>query len=382
MHISALPYSLAILWRDRRRFLAAVLAVAFSAVLITVQTGLLLGIVVCSSAPIDESTADIWVTTNDVRGLSLACPFPESWRLRVAAQPEIERTETYLLGTASWHRPARSSSEVCLIVGSPTDEGSLGMIRQLSPEVRGRLNEPGAVVVEEWDLPNLGLHTGTDEIAEINMQRVRVVGTIRGFQGPNFSYVFCSLQTARMLLPHFQHRPDLTLFVLARCRHPGDTAPVVERLRRLYPEMGVHASDEFSRSVRWYWLFRSKAGTVLVCTTALALLVGLVVTSQTLYAAVVASLREYAVLDALGLPRWRLVMLVLAESFWIGVAGLLLSLPVILFLSEAALLIRTRVLLPPWTLVATPLLTLTMALLSGAWALRPLRQVEPATLLR
>ena len=39
MHISALPYSLAILWRDRRRFLAAVLAVAFSAVLITVQTG-------------------------------------------------------------------------------------------------------------------------------------------------------------------------------------------------------------------------------------------------------------------------------------------------------------------------------------------------------
>jgi len=52
------------------------------------------------------------------------------------------------------------------------------------------------------------------------------------------------------------------------------------------------------------------------CTVVLALVVGLAVTSQTLYAAAVASLREYAVLDALGIPRWRLAALVLATSFW------------------------------------------------------------------
>jgi putative ABC transport system permease protein len=131
-----------------------------------------------------------------------------------------------------------------------------------------------------------------------------------------------------------------------------------------------------------YWLFRTKAGNVMVCTAVLALLVGLVVTSQTLYAAVVASLREYAVLDALGIPRWRLAALVVAESFWIGVAGIVLAFPAIIILDKAVLLIQTQVVLAPWILIVTPVLTLAIAVLSGLWALRPLRHIEPATLLR
>src|SRR5262249_37652172 len=159
---------------------------------------------------------------------------------------EVERAEPYLLGPASWHLPARSSSDVCLVIGSQVDEGSLGIIRQLPPEVRARLNEPGAVVVDEWALTNLGLTARKENFAEINLRRVRVVGTVQGFQAPNYHYVFCSLETARMLLPVYEQRPDLTLFVLARCREAGDVPRVVARLRRLHPEMGVHASEEFS----------------------------------------------------------------------------------------------------------------------------------------
>ncbi len=49
---------------------------------------------------------------------------------------------------------------------------------------------------------------------------------------------------------------------------------------------------------RMYWLTQTNAGIGMGFTAALALLVGLVVTSQTLYAATAASLREYAVLRA------------------------------------------------------------------------------------
>jgi putative ABC transport system permease protein len=377
-----MPYSLAILWRDRNRFLPAVLAVAFSAVLIAVQCGLVLGLLICTSVPIDHARADIWVLTSDAASLPQTYAIPEEWRLRLAEQPEIERTEGYLLGAGSWHKPNQGSGELCYIIGSRLDEDSLGVIQAIPPEARMRLTEPGTVVVDEWDLENLGLSRGVDEVAELNRLSVRVVGTVRGFQGHNFIYVFCSLETARRLVPPFEQRRDLTMCVLARCRNPADAPAVVRRLRAQYPDMGVYTSRQLSRRVQLYWLFRSTGGTVMLCTIVLAVLVGLVVTRQTLYAAVLASLREYAVLDALGIRRLRLVGLVMAQSFWIGALGIVLALPVTFVLSWSAVLIHTRVLLPGVLLLVTTGLTMGMALLSGLSALRPLRHVEPATLLR
>lgn len=381
MRVLRLPYALLILWRDRRRFLPAVLAVTFSAVLIAVQCGLLFGLLVCSSVPVDHASADIWITTPDTTAVGQAQPIPRSWLLRVEKQPEVERVETYLLGYGSWHKPGRGNSETCILIGSRLDDDSLGVIQQISPEIRARLTEPGTVVVDEWDLKNLGLSHGADECAEINGRRVRVVGTVRSVPGLNFAWVFASLETARELLPEAPP-VDKTSFGLVRCRQPEQAAALAARLRAQYPEMGVYTAAEFSRRVRLYWLVRSKGGTVMLCTVILALLVGSVVTSQTLYGAVLASLREYSVLDALGIPRRRLVGLVLAQSLWIGLAGVTVALPVIYLLSGAALLIRTRVLLWDWLVGATLVLTLSMALLSGVSARRSLRGVEPATLLR
>lgn len=377
----SLPYSLAILWRSRSRFLPAVLAVTFSAALIALQGGLLLGLLIYISLPIDHSTADIWITTSDAPSLTLAHPIPEHWLLRIDAQPEVKRAEPYLLGFGSWHKPNQGGAETCCIVGTRLDADSLGAIREVTPRLRVKLSEPGTVVVDEQELSKLGLKHGNDEFTEINQQRVRVVGTVRGFSGFTAPYVFCSLHTARMLLPMFE-QPNLTMHVLAQCHNPQDAPAVVQRLREQYPDMGVYTSEDFSRLSQVHWLLRSSAGTVMICTVVLALLVGLVVTRQTLYAATVAALREYAVLDALGIPRWRLVMLVLAKSFWIGLFGVAIALPLIVSLSRAALLVRTLVLLPDWLMISTALLTLAMALVSGLSALRSLRQLEPATLLR
>ncbi len=375
------PYSLAILLRNRNRYLPAVLAVAFSATLISLQGGLLLGLIIFTSLPIDRSSADLWVTTADGPSLTLTQPIPESWRLRLHSQPEVSRAEPYLQGFASWHKPGQGRQENCCVIGFRLDESSLGVVREIPHEVRDRLGELGAVLVDEQELANLGV-AGPGAFAEVNRRRVRVVGTVRGFRGFTTPYVFCSLSTARSLLPMFHTSPGLTMHVLARCERPADAAEVARRLRTEYPEMGVFTAAEFSLKTRVHWLFKSSAGTVMVCTVGLALLVGLVVTRQTLYAAAAAALREYAVLDALGVPRWRLGGLLVAQSFWIAAAGLALSLPVIVGLSYAAALFHTLVLLPPWLLTFALGVTFLMAVASGVSALRSLRQVEPATLLR
>src|SRR5262249_39640919 len=67
--------------------------------------------------PIDHSQADVWVTTADAPSLTLAQAIPESWLLRVAAQPEVERAEPYLLGFGGWHKPGAGGNEDCCIIG-------------------------------------------------------------------------------------------------------------------------------------------------------------------------------------------------------------------------------------------------------------------------
>ena len=70
-----------------------------------------------------------------------------------------------------------------------------------------------------------------------------------------------------------------------------------------------------------HWLITTKAGIAVGFTALLGLLVGAVVTSQTLYAATAASQREFATLRAMGIPKWRLKLNVLVQSFWVGLFG-------------------------------------------------------------
>jgi putative ABC transport system permease protein len=237
--------------------------------------------------------------------------------------------------------------------------------------------EPDTTVAGVLD--RLGI-AGIGEAVEISNQRVRVVGLTHGVKSLSGPYVFCSLTTARPLLPRLQ-RGQAT-YVLARCRNAADAPAVVQRLREHYSSLSAFTSAEFSLRSRLHWLIKTKAGIAMGCAAVLGLLVGAVVTSQTLYAATAASLKEYAVLRALGIPRWRMVATVLAQSFWVGLIGLALTVPIVLVLVEVAGFLEAKVLLPGWLMGVAAAVTMFMALISGLAALRSLRGVDPATLLR
>src|SRR5207244_8446136 len=120
------------------------------------------------------------------------------------------------------------------------------------------------------------------------------------------------------------------------CHDSADAPAVAERMRGSYPELSIYTNEEFSLRSRLYWLLKTKAGIALGYAAALGLLVGAAVTSQTLYAATAASLREYAVLWALGIPRWRMAVMVMSQAFWVGVVGICLALPVVFLLAQVA----------------------------------------------
>jgi putative ABC transport system permease protein len=384
-----MSYALTTLWYERQRFLPAVLAVAFSAVLIAVQCGLLLGLFSITSIPIDESRADVWVGHPRVPSVDLGRPIPEAWQSYIASLPEIERTEPFMEGFGYWLKPT-GGGELCLVIGTNLAPDSLGAVRQLTALHRTMLYEPGSVVVDEGEFSRLGV-TKKGDTAEILGKRVRIVGTVSGLRSLAGPYVFCSLDTARSIL-----RPptDQATFLLAKCHNKEDAATVVEKLKhydtqltdtaspKRVPKLEAYTQEGFSLQSRLHWLLKTKAGIALGLAAALGLLVGAIVTSQTLYSATLASLKEYAVLRALGIPRWRMRMMVVSQAFWVGVSGAGVAMPAIFILANFGNEVGAKVLLP-WQLLAGAVgVTMMMAILSGVFALRSLRQVEPVTLLR
>lgn len=370
-----MSFTLATLWHGRQRFIPAVLAVAFSALLVALQCGLILGALSIVSLPVDNTSAHIWVGAPELVSVDVGQPIPASWRAR-CNMPEVERSELFVRGVPLWHKPS-GGSELCIVIGSRLHEGALGCMRQLTPELRARLSEPGSVVVDAEDLGRLGLR-GIGETGEIAGQRVRVVGLVRGLKGLTGPHVFCSLETGQRLL---RLSPDQATFLLVRCRRGEDVPKVVQQLAK-YPEMTVLAASDLSMRSQCHWLLKTGAGVALGLAGALGLLVGAVITSQTLYAATVMALREYAVLRALGIPRWRLAACVLTQALWIGLAGIALALPIIFSLIPVGGALGANVILPLWLLGTTITVTLGVAMISGLTALRSLRLVEPAILLR
>ena len=233
-----MSYSLATLWHDRPRYLPAVVAVAFSAVLMVLQSGMVLGVLSIVSLPVDHSSADIWIGAPEVKSVDAGAPIPVRWAARLNLPAVIAREE-YVQGVTFWHR-ASGGSELTVVHGSRLYSGAFGAAAELTPEMRSRLSEPGAVVVDESDLGRLGLNDGDGPVGEVNGKRVRVVGTVRGVKGLVGANLFCSLDTARYLL---RLPADQATYLLAKCRDTADVAQVAGKLREhgdgRDPEVGV-----------------------------------------------------------------------------------------------------------------------------------------------
>ncbi|MFM8275030.1 MAG: ABC transporter permease [Gemmata sp.] len=374
-----MSYALQTLWHERQRYASGVLAVTFSAVLIALQCGLLLGLFKITSIPVDNTTADLWVGSQEVPSVDLGKPIPTSYLSRVAGTPGVTSVELYIANFANFTKP-EGGTELCYLLGFNLNNGAAGIPVVLTAEQRELLTMPNAVIVDESDLKRLGVQKGGR--AKINGKEVTVVDTVRGLKSLAAPWTLCSEYTARHLLG-FLVPADHATYLLARTESPQRAAEIASELRSQYStEMGAYTSGDFSLRSRKYWLFRTKAGIAIGYAALLGLVVGAVITAQTLYSATAANAKEFAILLALGVPRWRISLMVIAQSFWVGVIGVALSYPVCQALKAAAKQVGADVDLRWEVMLGAATVTVGMALLSGLWALRSVRQIEPMSLLR
>lgn len=370
-------YAIHTLLRETSRFVPAMVTVGACAMLLMSQISLFLGTLTYVSKPVAWTDADLWITHPEIVSYEQGRPIPERWSTRVASEPGVERLETYLMGPAILHK-AEGGTEPCTVVGVSVTDHSLGAGRILSPAIRARLRRPGAVVADESELGRFGFRT-PGYAGEISGCSVYYVGAVRGFKRFAAPYVFCSAETARRLLRSVG--PNETTFILAHCTNAGLAPSVAERLRARFTGMGIHTRQEFVGATRYYWFTRTKAGLTIAVVAIISSVVSLFVTSQTLHAATVAARREYAVLDAMGIPRNRVAMAVVYQSFWVGLIAAIMGTPASYVVSTILEFVGVPAVWEPWLIAVGGLVTIGTALLSGIVSLRSLRLIEPAELL-
>ncbi|NMY11398.1 FtsX-like permease family protein [Pseudomonas veronii] len=363
-----------------RRFLPAMIAVGFAGLLQLLQAALVLGIFGSASVYITGSTADLWVGYPGTQSVNLGRPIDAGVEMRLRMDADVLRVESFRWVDADW-RGARDTGGVSVFV-SGIDVGPDGLMfaRALPTALRARLAEPGAVIVDRADLSTLGVNLG--DAATINGQRVRVVGVTSGLRALGGVNVLASLATARQL--DTTTAADRITYLVAKVRDPAQAGAVAARLSDgpAFGNYSVWTAQQFAQRSQMYWMFDTGAGAGVLFLAAIVFLVGAVITSQTLVAAVVGSIREYATLNALGVGVNALRKVVMEQAFWVGALGLLGSSVLAGLFFALAAYYNVPVQLSPVAALACLCLSMLLALVSGLAAIRTLRHADPASLLR
>ena len=369
------------LLNEWRRFLPAVVAVAFSALLLLVQTALVLGIFGSAAIYIEASKGQLWVGYPGTRTVELGRLLPADTEIWVRLDEAVDRVEPYRWLYGDWRVRSDQGAFSMYVSGIDTSADALMFTRVLPATLRARLEQPDSIVVDVADMEKLGVALG--DRPRINGHEVEVVGTLTGLRTLGGVNILTSLETAGRMQPGGLADERVAYYVV-RLRDGANAADAQRRLNAQGREHGfqVWSRDEFAKVVTRYWLFDTGAGLAVLFLSVVVSLTGAVITSQTLMGAVAGSASEYAALQALGIGMGALRRVVIEQAAWIGASGLLLGIAG----AAAALWMASRndvpIAVEALPSLACALLVLGISMISGWAAVRALRQADPASLLR
>ena len=147
------------LFHDRLRFIATIIGIIFSIVLVTVQMGLYVGFRLMVTTMIDHAPAELWIMPVGTKCFEDPSLLDERQRFRALAVPGVAEATPLVIGYAQWRLPQGTTTPV-FVVGS--ELRGLG----LHPwnVVEGRLDDlsvPGAVAIDQTYFERLGI-TGVE----------------------------------------------------------------------------------------------------------------------------------------------------------------------------------------------------------------------------
>lgn len=368
-----------------RRYMAAVIALAFSGLLVLAQVGMFMGIGKAFTATIERSRADVMVLGPKAENLDNQSGVPRRLMPVVYMHPDVLEVKNLDGGWGMFQNVStrdekkKPKAEGVQLSSVDPYPGAVTLPTDYPESVREALQEPYAVAVDRTALKRLGVKLG--DKATFNGKTIRIRGVLDGY--PNMMNV--SLVVSRQ-----------TLGLLNQASNGDRVGPLMVKIRdplqadRVRNELNAMAKGEYRA---WTRAELAKAnensmfeeqiiGIMLGFSVFLGILIGVGITSQTLRGAILASIKEFASLRALGVSMGSLRRIVLELSFWVGIAGLGATALLTVGVSALAGANGVPMAFPPEMVVGVAILLVFIAMLSGLLALGILKKSQPADLLR
>lgn len=361
------------LFRDKLRFIIALVGIQFAVVLITIQAGVFLRFLINASVLIDHANADIWITARNLSNFEFGRAYSDKVYYQAQKVNGVEWAEKYILTFSLWKRPSGGQESVEIVGfdpetmnGAPWNviEGNVYDVKYLDQ-----------VMVDEADLARLGNpHVG--EYTEIRGHKVRVVGLTRGAKSfTQTPFVFTSFENAIRL--SFILRGQ-TVYVLVKVAPGFQVVDVQQRLREVLPDNDVYTKSEFSNRSRRYWMVSTGAGLALLASALMGLVIGTIIVGQTIYASTIEHIKEFGTLKAIGASNADIYLIIIKQALINSVigfsTGMVIALGVIRLMRKGGL----DVLMPWQMMMGIFAVTVMMCLSSSFISIFKITRIDPA----
>ena len=360
------------LLHDRLRFIATVIGIVFSVVLVTVQLGLYLGFGRIVTTMIDHASADLWIMPPGTKCFEDPSTLDERTRFQALSINGVVQAAPVVIGYAEWRIPAGGTFPVFIVASDLREEGLLPW-----NVVEGSLEAlaiPGAVAVDRSYFNRLGIN-GIGANAEIRGQKVEVRAVTNGIRSfTTTPYVFTTLDRGRA----FTGTPaNKVTYFLVRVAPGADVESVRRRLTANLSDVDVLTTAEFRDRSRSFWLFGTGAGFALFAGALLGMIVGTVIVAQTLYSSTKDHINEFATLRAIGSSRLYIHKVIVCQALISAMIGFCLAAGIGLIVVAATADTALPIVMTPALTLVLFLLTLLMCVISAVAAIVQVTRIDP-----
>ncbi|HZR77073.1 ABC transporter permease [Bradyrhizobium sp.] len=362
------------LFHDRLRFIATLVGIVFSVVLVMIQMGLFLGFGRMVTTMIDHANADLWVIPKGAKCFEDPSLLDLKLREKVAAVDGVASVVPLVIGFSDWRLDSGEMTPV-FVIGTDLKEGVLSPWNVVDGDVHA-LSQSGGVAVDRSYFDRLGIK-GLGATAEIRGRRVKVVALTDGIRSfTTTPFVFVDLKNARLYTGTFPNRAS---DLVARLKPDTDRAKAIDAVRAQVGDAEVLTADEFRSRSRSFWLFGTGAGAALFAGALLGVIVGTVIVAQTLYSSTKDHLSEFATLRAMGSSNNYIYNVIIYQALLNAVIGFVLAAAIGYVVVEMTAKSALPIVITPWLVAALLALTIVMCVSSGIGAIIRVVRIDPAT---
>ena len=364
------------LFQDRLRFIAALIGIVFSVVLVMVQMGLYFGFGRMVTTMIDHASTDLWIVASGAKCFEDLSLLNMEMQNRLAAIDGVAEVIPVVVGFSAWMLPDGAMTPV-FVIGSDFTAGGLSPWNIVEGTVQS-LTAPGTVAIDRSYYDRLGV-SGVGATARIRGQPVTVGAITDGIRSfTTAPYVFTDLNGARAYtgLP-----ASFASHFLVRLKPQANVEQTRQNILSSISGIQALTPDQFREQSRSFWLFRTGAGAALVAGALLGIIVGTVIVAQTLYSSTKEHLYEFATLRAMGASDSYIYQVIICQALLNAIIGFaiaaLIGFAIVHYTAKSAL----QVVISPSLIIELFILTILMCIVSAIAAIFRVVRVDPAIVL-